>query len=179
MIKNPQKILFITASSRKKGNTLQVMEHLCQHFDGELLDLSESDISYYDYEHRNEQDDFLAIAEKMCEASLIVLGSPVYWYSISAQMKTFIDRWSDLLTIRKDLGRKLRSRQLILISCGSWEEAGEGFDLPLRQTAEYMDMDFTGYFHTWLADNEGFYDEPVQERVSQLVLKLEELVWTS
>lgn len=162
-----------------RGNTLLVMRDLSQHFNGELINLSESVIGYYDYDHRNEQDDFLAIAEKMCEASVIVLGSPVYWYSISAQMKTFIDRWSDLITIRKDLGRKLRSRQLILISCGSWEQAGEGFELPLRQTAEYMDMHFAGYFHTWLADTETFSDKPVQERVVQLRMKLAELIRAS
>lgn len=39
-----------------------------------------------------DDDDMSALAEKMIEADVIVLASPVYFYTICAQMKTFIDR---------------------------------------------------------------------------------------
>ncbi|MCE7995504.1 MAG: NAD(P)H-dependent oxidoreductase [Roseivirga sp.] len=176
MSNNQERILFIVGSSRKAGNTITVMNHLCEQLEEELIDLSSHDIGYYDYDHDNQQDDFLPIAEKMTEASVIILATPVYWYSMSAQMKTFIDRWSDLVTIRKDLGRKLKDKQLALISCGSWEEAGEGFALPIQQTAKYMDMQFSGYFHTWLADNETFGNENVLKRVNLLQNSIENLI---
>ena len=39
------------------------------------------------------EDDFAATLEKMKESSLWVLGTPVYWWGPTAQMKAFIDRW--------------------------------------------------------------------------------------
>lgn len=176
MSDNQERILFIVGSSRKEGNTITVINYLCEQLGAELIDLSNHVISYYDYDHENEQDDFIPIAEKMTEASVIILATPVYWYSMSAQMKTFIDRWSDLVTVRKDLGRKLKDKRLALISCGSWEEAGEGFGLPIQQTAEYMSMEFSGYFHTWLADNEVFGNENVRKRVTLLQNSIENII---
>lgn len=35
---------------------------------------------------------------------------------MSALMKTFIDRWSDLLNIRKDIGRRLTNKELYVIT---------------------------------------------------------------
>lgn len=39
-----------------------------------------------------QQDDAEGIIDKMIEADVIVLASPVYFYTLSAQMKTLIDR---------------------------------------------------------------------------------------
>ena len=38
-------------------------------------------------------DDFGSILEKMKESNVWVLGTPVYWWGPTAQMKAFIDRW--------------------------------------------------------------------------------------
>lgn len=38
------------------------------------------------------KDDMTEILDKMLEADVIVMASPVYFYSIDAQMKTVIDR---------------------------------------------------------------------------------------
>lgn len=171
-----ERILLIVGSSRKEGNTGKLAKFLSDKTGAELIDLSKLNISYYDYKHKNEHDDFMEVAGKMTESTVIILATPVYWYSMSAQMKTFIDRWSDLLTIRKDLGRQLADKKLVLVSCGSWEEPGEGFALPIRQTADYMNMQFAGYFHTWLADNEVFGNENVQKRVTLLQNSIEHII---
>ena len=162
---NSTDILFILGSSRKEGNTHFITHWLAQQLDGEVIDLSEKDISYYDYDHNNAEDDFLEIAEQMTRSRLVVLCSPVYWYTLSAQMKVFLDRWSDLLTIRKDLGRKLKGIKLGLISCGSWEESSPSYDEPVKLSAQYMDMDYSGYFHTWIADSENKESAVVSERL--------------
>lgn len=39
------------------------------------------------------EDDFASIHEKMKESSVWVIGTPVYWWGPTAQMKAFIDRW--------------------------------------------------------------------------------------
>lgn len=38
-------------------------------------------------------DDFTTALEKMRESNIWVLGTPVYWWGPTAQMKAFIDRW--------------------------------------------------------------------------------------
>ena len=39
-----------------------------------------------------QKDDMVEIREKMLGADVIVLASPIYFYSMTAQMKTLIDR---------------------------------------------------------------------------------------
>uniref|UniRef100_UPI004048B4B3 flavodoxin family protein n=2 Tax=Roseivirga sp. TaxID=1964215 RepID=UPI004048B4B3 len=152
-------ILLIAGSSRNNGNTIALTTWLAERLSVEFTNLNDFNISYYDYEHKNIDDDFLSIAQKMVESETIVLISPVYWYAVSAQMKTFIDRISDLVTIRKDMGRKLRGKNLVLVSNGASLDAGEAFELPLKQTAEYLEMHFGGHFHFMI------------EKVSDLALK--------
>ncbi len=40
-----------------------------------------------------QEDDMAAIIEKMKEARVWVIATPVYWWGPTAQMKAFIDRW--------------------------------------------------------------------------------------
>ena len=46
-----------------------------------------------------QRDDMTEIAEKMIKADVIVLASPVYFYTISAQLKTMIDRLNFCYTL--------------------------------------------------------------------------------
>ena len=99
-------------------------------------------------------DDFLALAEQMVQHENIILACPVYWYSVPALMKRFIDRWSDILTIRKDIGRKLHGKKLFIIACyGTYPDGYEGFELPLQKTASYMDMRYGGSLIYYTGDN--------------------------
>ena len=41
-------------------------------------------------------DDAIEIADKMCESEVIVWVSPIYYYEMSGQMKTLIDRCNSL-----------------------------------------------------------------------------------
>lgn len=44
------------------------------------------------------KDDAPAITEKMCQADVIVFATPVYYYGMSGQMKTMLDRANALFT---------------------------------------------------------------------------------
>jgi len=118
----------------------------------DLVDLNQKNINYYDYEHGNQSDDYIPLMETLVGYSTIVLATPVYWYSMSAQMKTFFDRLSDLVTIRKDLGRALQGTTLVSVSCSGSNDLNESFSMPFRETAQYLDMHYKGHLHTWLAD---------------------------
>lgn len=40
-----------------------------------------------------QRDDMLSLLEQMAHSQVWVLGTPVYWWGPSAQLKTFVDRW--------------------------------------------------------------------------------------
>lgn len=99
-----KKVLIISSSPRKYGNT----DTLCNEFMrgalekghyAEIIMLRNKKINYCTgcgtcgSTHRCVQrDDMPALLEKMIAADVIVLASPVYFYSVSAQLKTMIDR---------------------------------------------------------------------------------------
>lgn len=100
-----KKILILSGSPRKDGNS----DLLCNEFmrgaiecgnHVEKIFLRDKEIGYCSacYYCKNSdgicavKDDMAGILEKMHWADVIVMASPVYFYSIDAQMKTLIDR---------------------------------------------------------------------------------------
>lgn len=100
-----KKVLLISSSPRRGGNS----ELLCDQFmagaqeagnEAEKIVLSEKRIGYCracNSCRRNggscvQTDDAAEIVDKMIAADVIVMATPVYFYSMSAQMKTLIDR---------------------------------------------------------------------------------------
>lgn len=99
-----KKVLIISASPRKNGNS----DILCEQFkkgaqevnnDVEKIFLGDKKIHVCIgcYSCRQNgvciyKDDMAQLLDKMKAADVIVLASPVYFYSINGQMKTFIDR---------------------------------------------------------------------------------------
>lgn len=99
-----KKVLILSATPRKGGNS----EILCEEFERgakeagntvELIRLREQDIRYCtgcgvcNSTHRCVQKDGMArILDKMVSVDAIVLATPVYFYTMDAQLKTLIDR---------------------------------------------------------------------------------------
>jgi len=63
------------------------------------------------------------------------------------------DRWSDLVTIRKEKGRGLAGKKMFALCCSSDGEEHEGFFMPFEKTAGYLKMFYGGDVHTWLEEN--------------------------
>lgn len=141
------KPLIIFGSSRSNGDTLRAINTVFQNSEQiPMIDLNQMNISYYDYENKNSDDDFLSIAEKIAIHDPIILATPVYWYTMSAIMKTFIDRWSDVISIRKELGRKFRGKSIYIITAYQ-VSLPKGFEDPFSQTADYMGMHYKGCYY--------------------------------
>ena len=99
-----KKVLILSASPRKGGNS----DTLCDQFlrgakesghQAEKVFLRDKRIGYCtgcgvcNKTHRCAQDDDMAeVLEKMVRADVIVMATPVYFYTMNAQMKTVIDR---------------------------------------------------------------------------------------
>lgn len=133
----------ILASARSNGDTRKIVDSLMQLDDTmDCIDLKDYDIGYFDYENKHADDDFIPLIKRLIRYENFVFATPIYWYSMSAQLKTFMDRFTDLLFTEKALGRALKGKNLYVISCSAGYTAGKGFYTPFRLFATYLDMHY-------------------------------------
>lgn len=134
------------------------MSNLLQTLDRQLpvLDLGKHQVKEFDYGY-NQNDDFLSVVHTLLQYNVIIVATPVYWYGVSAKMKIFIDRLSDLLSNYKALGRQLKGKTLAVVaSYATYPGGTDGFERPLINTARYLGMTYMGtYFHYSGEDLEG------------------------
>jgi multimeric flavodoxin WrbA len=147
------KRVIVQGSSRSIGNTNQIALVLKKYLKCDFIDLNTKNIGQYDYKQCNRDDDFLSTIREIVEYDLIIFITPVYWYAMSGIMKTFFDRITDCLKIEKETGRKLRGKNMAVISCGSDNIEIEGFFTPFKKSAEYLGMNYSGNVHTWIEEN--------------------------
>ena len=99
-----KKVIIISSTPRKNGNS----QILCEEFargarengnEVELISLRENKIDYCIacYACRNtkkcfQNDGMNEILEKMINADVLVFATPIYYYDVAGQLKTFIDR---------------------------------------------------------------------------------------
>ena len=147
--------VIILGSSRSNGDTRKILEYLTRDKNIEIIDLLNYNISYYDYEHKNQNDDFIPLMDRISqEYRHIIFATPVYWYSMSAVMKCFFDRITDMLKLKKEVGRRLRNMNMSVISCSGGNDLNRDFISPFLLSADYLGMEFNKHLHTWLIDGE-------------------------
>lgn len=143
------KKVIIVGSSRRDGNTSFLTKKLVKKSEWDLIDLNDFNFSYYDYNSKNKSDDYLTLMSHIIETyDVLIFATPVYWYAMSGIMKVFFDRLTDLLTIKKELGQKLRGKKMAAISCSTGNNLGDAFWLPFLETANYLGMGYIGNTHT-------------------------------
>jgi multimeric flavodoxin WrbA len=138
-------IIIYGGSGGAESQTWNFAKFIAKTLNAEILNLSEHTIGFFDYSHKNQDDDFKALIEKVLISDCVVFITPVYWYAMSAQLKVFFDRLNDLTTLRKSLGRQLKGKSMAFIATGTQENLPLGFEIPFKGTAEYFDMEFKGY----------------------------------
>ena len=139
----------IFSSARRNGNTGTFLDQLAKQITMDIVDLAELNISEYDYQHRNIDDDFIPTMKKITQYEHIIFACPVYWYAVTPQMKIFLDRLSDLLDLEelKNLGRLLRSKQCYVLSTSISQNIAPSFIGCLTATFDYLGMNYKGYSH--------------------------------
>lgn len=169
-----KKFAIVFGSSRSNGHTMAATKQVMQQIDQALLiDLADHPISNFNYEHDNENDDFLNIIKSIIEYKTIILATPIYWYTTSASMKRFIDRITDLLTIHKDLGRALRNKNIAIIcSYATHPEGTDGFERTLVNTANYLGMRYLGCYFYYSGDISEIL-ELNKQRLTQFIERLQ------
>jgi multimeric flavodoxin WrbA len=84
----------------------------------------------------------LALTEKMLEADAVILGTPIYWWGPSAQMKMFIDRWYAPNQVA-ERERKMRKPFALIATFGDTDAATARHTVGMLQDAfDYLKADF-------------------------------------
>lgn len=150
--------LFLLGSARRDGNT----ELLCRHAARSLPDsISQTWLHLFDHQlplfedirhHESRKYSLGTESEKtLLEATLaatdIVIGSPVYWYSVSASVKLYLDHWSAWMRLEGvDFKARMAGKTLWSISTLSdedWSGAQPLVDM-MKFGADYMNMNWGG-----------------------------------
>jgi multimeric flavodoxin WrbA len=137
------KTIILLGSARKDSHTRTLLRNVFNEIDHDLADLLDFKIAPFDYNAKYpENDQFQKLADRMIESENIVFATPVYWYAMSGILKNFMDRFTDLVTIQKEKGRTLAGKNVFLFSVGADPYYPEGFEVPFRDTAKYLNMKY-------------------------------------
>ena len=137
------------SSSRRHGNTGQLIDRIAAELGIEVVDLERERIAPYDYEHGHRDDDFEPLIKRVVTHDQILFASPIYWYAVSPTMKIFLDRITDLLELPDLLaeGRRLKGKLGYVVCTSIRPEPSAAFVTAFRDTFEYLGMRFGGLLH--------------------------------
>lgn len=148
--------LFLNASTREPGqtgNTETLARHAAQALpaDTEQTWLRLADLElppFVDRRHTTgtypmPDGDLKTLLDATLAASDLVFVSPVYWFSIPAALKTYLDHWSAWMRVPSlDFKARMAGKRLWVVSTsGGREKAQPMFD-SYRLCAEFLGLDF-------------------------------------
>ncbi|WP_309097117.1 NAD(P)H-dependent oxidoreductase [Streptomyces sp.] len=152
-----RRFLFVLGSARADGNTellaRRAAEQLPPGVEQQWIDLTEHPLpDFEDLRHdsdhvRPTEGSAALLLDATLAATDIVIASPLYWYSVSAQTKRYLDYWSAWLrTPGIDFKATLAGRTLWGVTALAHEEEVVADPLvgTLSNSAAYMGMRFGG-----------------------------------
>lgn len=149
------KIVVITGSPRKKGNTTAMVQafadaaeargHDVVRFDAALSNVGGCHACETCFQSGNActyDDDFNTVAPDILEADGLVFAVPVYWYSFPGQVKNVIDKLYSFCVAEKDIAGK----KAALISCCEEDDPAvmDGLSKPFARIADLVKWDVVG-----------------------------------
>jgi NAD(P)H-dependent FMN reductase len=157
MTPTPRRVLFLLASGRLNGNSealaRRAAAHLPEGTETRWMRLSEHPLPpFEDTRHSTGYAEPGGSARLLADATLwatdLVFVTPVYWYSLPAPLKLYLDHWSGWMRVPSiKLREAMAGKRLYAILADSDQEA-EGSAEPvldtLRRTADFMDMAWMG-----------------------------------
>ena len=144
-ILKPANPLVILGSARKESETKKFLNQVLASVDHKSIDLTGLHLSPYNYSGSYPpEDQFTNIVDELLLHDTIIFATPVYWYAMSGLMKTLFDRFTDLVTIKKQQGRQLKGKSTLLLAVGADEQLPEGFEVPFIHTSHYLGMNYRG-----------------------------------
>ena len=157
----PKKILVISGSPKKDGNTAALIEWLKEGAcpKGGVVDIVQAAFLKYKFPgctscrmcQKSEKyecvidDDAKIVLAKMATADVIVMATPLYFFGPSAQLKIIMDRMFSLYKWDNAAGTMktpLQGKTLILLGSAFEEEGLDALKKPFALTAQYTGMSF-------------------------------------
>ena len=150
-----KKIVVITGSPRKKGNSIAMTDafiqsaeqlgHTVTRFDAadkRLTGCHACETCFKTGKACSFDDDFNTVAPAILEADAVVFTMPVYWYSIPSQIKAVIDPMYSFCVSGKDVAGK----ECALIACCEEEDMTvlDGVRVPMERTAALLKWKMVG-----------------------------------
>jgi multimeric flavodoxin WrbA len=149
--------LFVLGSSRSSGNTEILARKAAEQLPGDVrqrwLHLADHPLpDFEDLRHdsdhvRRTGDNVELLLDATLEATDIVIASPLYWYSVSAHTKRYLDHWSGWLRMPGlDFRARMAGRTLWGVTALAEEEQEVADPLigTLNNSAAYLGMRFGG-----------------------------------
>jgi multimeric flavodoxin WrbA len=153
-----RRFLFILGSARHDGNTENLARYAARslpelveqkwiHLLDHALPLFE-DIRHHDTrKYAIASEDEKTVLDATLAATDIVIASPVYWYSVSASTKLYLDHWSAWMRLDGvDFKQRMAGKTLWVVSAFSDDDPNLAQPLvdTLRLSADYMKMNWGG-----------------------------------
>ncbi|GLZ80681.1 flavodoxin [Actinorhabdospora filicis] len=150
--------VFILGSSRPGGNTEFLTRRAAAALPGDVaqtwLDLRELSLpDFEDIRHDGTREYTVPTGNEktLLDATLaatdLVIASPLYWYSVSAPVKKYLDYWSAWLRVPgADFRQNMAGRNIWAVSAISEEDPvfAKPLEETLRISGEYMGMTWKG-----------------------------------
>ncbi|WP_328506326.1 flavodoxin family protein [Streptomyces sp. NBC_00391] len=152
-----RRFLFVLGSSRPDGNSEMLARAAAEQLPDDVqqvwIDLARHPLpDFEDLRHdsdhvRPEGDSRALLLEATLAATDLVIVSPLYWYSVSAPVKRYLDHWAGWLrTPGLDFKQTMAGRTLwgVTALAHDEEEVAEPLIGTLNHSAAYMGMRFGG-----------------------------------
>lgn len=98
-------ILFINGSPNKNGNTASLAKILMKGQSYDTLNLV--DLKIYAYGQHFADDQYQEVIQAISSHDVIVIGSPMYWHSMSSAIRNVLDRAYGVVSNGQFQGKKL------------------------------------------------------------------------
>lgn len=140
--------LFINGSPRKHGNTATLGARLLRDLDHTTIHLTDYRLNFEQDQRETNRpqvdrsDDFESLMALVRASDTLVLGTPVYWYGMTGQLKVFMDRWFDSYTANFPFANK--RVYLLVVGADQPETKAAGITQSVRDSCEWLQMDFRG-----------------------------------
>lgn len=133
------KVLFINASENRDGNTSRMAKSLLGNTPYDQLNLVDYRVDSLGQHFDGDQ--FDVVLKAMQQADVIVIGTPVYWHTMSGSLKNVIDR---MYTVRNNAN--LTGKQMYFITQGTapTPESIQQLKWTMNRFGEYFGMDVKG-----------------------------------
>ncbi len=133
------KILFMNCSPNRKGNTYRIGEKILEGRKYNILQMADYKISQYGQVY--EDDQIGEVFKEIEKADTLLIGAPVYWYTVGGILKTFIDRLYMLPE-----AEVLKGKKFYLFAQGSAPDEGtkNAIDFLANRVGTLMGMELKG-----------------------------------